>query len=174
MKIDLFDTIKQNELPMELAICADDLVVSLPESVGRVECLSNVTLKLVMSDSGHLLLMTAGHAIVTTECARCLSDVRQEIDFQAEITLTVAKTEILDESDDPVGVVWNGVLDMDQWISEEILVNLPSKVLCQEDCKGICPKCGQNLNQSECGCDRFVMDPRMQKVLDVFSEAKEV
>ena len=65
-------------------------------------------------------------------------------------------------------------LDIDRLIYDEILVNWPTKVLCKDDCKGICPVCGQNLNQQDCGCDRQVIDPRMAKFQDIFNEFKEV
>ena len=65
-------------------------------------------------------------------------------------------------------------LDVDRLIYDEILVNWPTKVLCKDDCKGICPVCGQNLNQQDCGCDRQVIDPRMAKFQDIFNEFKEV
>ena len=53
-------------------------------------------------------------------------------------------------------------------------MNWPAKVLCGEDCKGICPVCGANRNEKDCGCDTVVLDPRMQKFQDVFKDFKEV
>ena len=65
-------------------------------------------------------------------------------------------------------------LNLDRMVHDEILVNWPDKVLCRENCKGICPVCGQNLNDKDCGCDRVVLDPRMAKFQDIFNEFKEV
>jgi uncharacterized protein len=65
-------------------------------------------------------------------------------------------------------------LDVDRLIYGEILVNWPMKVLCREECKGLCKKCGQNLNQGACGCDQFVPDPRMAAFEDMFNNFKEV
>lgn len=65
-------------------------------------------------------------------------------------------------------------LDVDKLLFGEALLNWPSRVLCKEDCKGLCPVCGQNLNHGDCGCERKALDPRMAKVLDVFSKFKEV
>ena len=45
---------------------------------------------------------------------------------------------------------------------------------CKEDCKGLCPVCGTNLNEKECGCDRTVADPRMAAIQDIFKNFKEV
>ena len=65
-------------------------------------------------------------------------------------------------------------LDVDRLIASELMVNLPMKVLCREDCKGICRKCGKNLNEGACGCDDSVPDPRMSVIQDIFKQFKEV
>ena len=65
-------------------------------------------------------------------------------------------------------------LDVDKLLFGEALLNWPSRVLCKEDCKGLCPVCGQNLNHGDCGCERKALDPQMSKVLDIFSKFKEV
>ena len=54
----------------------------------------------------------------------------------------------------------------------EILVNWPMKTLCTEACKGICKKCGTNLNHSSCTCDTVELDPRMAKIRDIFNNTK--
>jgi uncharacterized protein len=65
-------------------------------------------------------------------------------------------------------------LDIDQIIYDEILINWPMKVLCREDCKGICRKCGTNLNNKTCLCDQKELDPRMAAIQDIFQQFKEV
>ena len=52
--------------------------------------------------------------------------------------------------------------DLDELLREDILLDLPSKYLCSPDCKGLCPKCGKNLNEGDCGCDRKEIDPRLE------------
>ena len=56
----------------------------------------------------------------------------------------------------------------------EILIGWPTKVLCSEDCKGICNVCGQNLNMGTCNCEDTALDPRMSVVRDLFKNFKEV
>lgn len=65
-------------------------------------------------------------------------------------------------------------LDADRLIYGELLYSWPTKVLCREDCRGICSNCGANLNEAECGCDRTAPDPRMAAFQDVFNKFKEV
>ena len=76
----------------------------------------------------------------------------------------------LDESDYITGMD----LDGDRLVCDEILIQWPLKVLCKEDCKGICSKCGQNLNHGECDCEKGSLDPRMAAISDIFSKFKEV
>ena len=65
-------------------------------------------------------------------------------------------------------------LDVDQLVRNEILIGWPTKILCGEDCKGICSVCGQNLNEGTCDCEDTSLDPRMSVIRDVFKNFKEV
>ena len=65
-------------------------------------------------------------------------------------------------------------LNVDDLIKNECLMDLPAKVLCKPDCKGICIQCGKDLNEGECGCDRFIPDPRMARIKDIFEAKREV
>ena len=65
-------------------------------------------------------------------------------------------------------------LDTEAFVHNEILVSWPGKILCREDCRGICPVCGRDLNKGDCGCDTFVPDPRMAVIQDIFHADKEV
>ena len=58
---------------------------------------------------------------------------------------------------------------MDEFITEEVNLFLPSKILCKPDCKGLCYKCGKNLNLGDCGCKKDV-DPRMEALLQLLDE----
>ena len=66
-------------------------------------------------------------------------------------------------------VVPNGILDLNEFITEEIQLFLPSKILCKPDCKGLCYKCGKNLNFGNCSCKKDV-DPRMEALLQLLDE----
>ena len=58
-------------------------------------------------------------------------------------------------------------INVETFVYNEILLNWPMKILCKEDCAGICNLCGKNLNEGDCGCDRFVPDPRMAAIQDI-------
>ncbi|MBQ6815325.1 MAG: DUF177 domain-containing protein [Lachnospiraceae bacterium] len=116
-------------------------------------------------------------------CDRCLEVVRTQLKIQTSIEVNLSDTdevalgkydseddEILDENDFVNGTEF----DVTKFAYGEILVNLPMKVLCKENCKGICNRCGTNLNHGSCGCDTTELDPRMAKALEVFNSFKEV
>jgi DUF177 domain-containing protein len=64
-------------------------------------------------------------------------------------------------------------IDLTPAVREQILLQIPASPLCREDCLGLCPKCGSDLNEGECGCDRAVMDPRWAALKGIQLEKKE-
>lgn len=104
-------------------------------------------------------------------CDRCLEDVTNSFDI--DVTREIDLNEIQDDSDFTAYVIDNE-FDVEKFVYNEILVNLPMKVLCNENCKGICNRCGANLNSQTCNCETKELDPRMSKILDVFNNFKEV
>jgi uncharacterized protein len=58
-------------------------------------------------------------------------------------------------------------IDLDPILIEQVLLALPLSVVCREECKGLCPVCGQELNERECGCERKVPDPRLAALKDI-------
>ena len=67
-----------------------------------------------------------------------------------------------EEDNDSYIEVQDYQLDLDELIRADILLELPTKFLCSPDCKGLCPKCGRNLNEGPCGCNTHQMDPRLE------------
>ena len=58
-------------------------------------------------------------------------------------------------------------LEVDELVYTEVILNLPSKHLCKADCKGLCFKCGKNLNEGDCGCKSDEPDPRFAKLREL-------
>ena len=135
-------------------------------------------------------LVIHGNASITVSipCDRCLENVQVplELDFIERVPAggdgspAVAESVPEDAADEigsafePDYYLQGYYLDVDKLLFGEALLNWPSRVLCKEDCKGLCPVCGQNLNHNDCGCVRKALDPQMSKVLDIFSKFKEV
>jgi len=108
-------------------------------------------------------------------CDRCLEPVPNELSF--DVIRMVDLSETRDESEEDLEeqpYVIGYCLDVDQLVCDELILNLPMKVLCSEDCKGICNRCGTNLNHETCDCDIRPTDPRMAVIQDIFKQFKEV
>ena len=137
--------------------------------------LKSEDLSLDITNVGEGKLELSGNITVTLAdtCARCLEDV--EVEVPVSFVYTVVKPDGYHEQDDDEPIFMDGFnLDCPALINNELLMSLPMKVLCREDCKGLCPVCGTNLNHGKCGCDTFVPDPRMAAIMDIFNANKEV
>lgn len=112
-----------------------------------------------------------GKTAVTLEipCDRCLEPVAVEIPL---VIKRECDKSFSDEDSEEESLIIGYNLDTEQLIYCEILVNWPMKTLCTEACKGICKKCGTNLNHSSCTCDTVELDPRMAKIRDIFNNGK--
>lgn len=92
-----------------------------------------------------------------TVCDRCAKPISLPLATKIFHTLV---TSLNDETNDELLLVNELRFDLDALVSEDIFLDLPSKILCSEDCKGICPKCGADLNAGSCSCEKEV-DPRL-------------
>lgn len=108
-------------------------------------------------------------------CSRCLEDVETplEIHFSKEVDFRESEEERLQELDE-LNYISGYNLDVDVLVYDEILIDFPLKVLCKENCKGICNVCGTNLNYGTCDCESTGTDPRMSVIRDIFKNFKEV
>ncbi len=132
---------------------------------------SPVSLTVSNVEKGKALLKGSAEMSLRAACGRCLAEV--PVDLALEFERTILSPETEGEEMDDQNFMDGFSLDVDALVHDEILMNWPAKILCKDDCKGICPVCGQNLNEGECGCDTFVPDPRMAVIQDIFKN-KEV
>lgn len=139
---------------------------------------SPVALKL--SNIGQSKALVQGNAKITfmLSCDRCLRDVDYTFDLSFD-SVVVSPDVISDdgneiEAEDSAVLMEGYHLNVDELINNELLLNWPMKILCREDCKGICKVCGKNRNDGDCSCDDFAPDPRMAAIKDLFNANKEV
>jgi uncharacterized protein len=131
--------------------------------------------------SGGVLLEGRFNGRLATACRRCLDEARLELPVRFLLNLVPRRQALpgvedeeaegqdrghgesagsfeLDEADEES---FDGKqIDLDPIFREQMLLALPMNALCREDCQGLCPQCGQNLNQARCGCQPQWEDPR--------------
>lgn len=100
-------------------------------------------------------------------CDRCANPTERSYSFSFRHILVAGLSE--DSSDDYIEAP-DYKLDTDALLRDDILLELPSKFLCKESCKGLCPKCGKNLNEGSCSCQRQEADPRLAVLRHLLSE----
>jgi uncharacterized protein len=108
---------------------------------------SEIRYDLLAQLQGHALLVTGKLSTpATLRCSRCLKTFRKP--------LTVREFVFHQE------LAGEDFVDLTENIREDIILELPQRALCQDDCRGLCPRCGQNLNESACQCDKSRGDLR--------------
>lgn len=123
----------------------------------------------VSDDAGAITLSATVHARVSTRCARCGKPVEYDKETPVEFLLVKEVEGAEEELQDDLYLIESDAVELDDILVPELILDMEMAVLCDEDCKGLCPKCGQNLNQGGCGCVRKEIDPRLavlQKFLD--------
>ncbi len=100
-------------------------------------------------------------------CARCCEAFKKELAYRFSHILVVSSVE--DDDSDYIEAP-DYMLDTDALLRDDILLELPSKFLCKDSCKGLCPKCGKNLNEGKCGCPEKEPDPRLAALAKLLEE----
>lgn len=95
---------------------------------------------------------------IDTQCDRCACPVNRV--FTVPISHTFV-TSLNNEDNDELILVENMKFDLDPLVREDIFLTLPQKILCKENCKGLCQYCGKNLNEGPCNCKKPI-DPRLE------------
>ena len=106
-------------------------------------------------------------------CARCLEPIRREVAKKFELLYRpqgadAGKEELsVTAAEAEVGYYQGEGLLLEDVLREQVLLALPLKAICRDDCKGLCPHCGHNLNQEQCNCAEPLEDPRWSALKDI-------
>ncbi|SMB94783.1 uncharacterized protein SAMN00808754_1110 [Thermanaeromonas toyohensis ToBE] len=110
-------------------------------------------------------------------CARCLETFIYPLEVPLEEEYcSEAVFQSLPEEDalrDEVRVYQGDILDLKPAVEEAFILALPMKWVCQEECRGLCPRCGKNLNIEQCDCREEEVDPRLAKLAKLLSEDRK-
>jgi len=107
------------------------------------------------------------------QCARCLDPVPQEITREFELLYRplgadAGRDELsVTDAEAEIGYYQGEGILLEDVLREQVLLALPLKITCREDCKGLCPHCGKNLNQEACSCNVPREDPRWAALKEV-------
>ncbi len=149
------------------AIKIEDYKINLnPDDLSRkdisdIECKSSVVIESVMDD---ITLKIDTVVSFKCNCDYCMECVNKSIDFSFNHIIKKSSTH---EDDLNCIITPNYKLDLDSVIREDILLEFPSVILCKSDCKGICQRCGKNLNLGDCSCEKIDIDPRMEALREL-------
>lgn len=124
----------------------DEITTPDPFLLNLEICLTKDSFVLTGNLSGHLVL----------SCSRCLKEFKYKLDIS--ITEELLKKDIQDLSK----------VDLKPIFRENIILNIPIKLICSDDCQGLCSQCGTNLNLKKCECKEDNIDPRLAKLQDFF------
>ena len=111
---------------------------------------------------GIITLKYRATAVLEYNCDRCGKRTSREEEYEFEHWLA-RELSSGDENDDYI-LVPTGTLDMDELVMTDVTLELPFQLLCREECKGLCPVCGADLNETTCNCNTKQVDPRLEKL----------
>ena len=177
MRIDISDVYSLDNREVTKSVQLDMTEFTSRQGKFPIQAGEPFDLTIANEEGKRLRLSGRMDATVQIPCDRCLEpvDVPFSITIDKEVPLGELSAETESDSDEAASYIdEDRLLDVDRLIYNELLVNWPAKVLCRPDCKGICPKCGTNLNFAACDCEQGELDPRMAQFQDVFHKFKEV
>ena len=112
-------------------------------------------------------------------CARCLEPVEQPVEASFDLIFRPQDADpggsdrAITTSETEIGYYEGDGLLLEDVLREQILLALPARILCREDCKGLCPECGRNRNQDPCDCAPAATDPRWSSLETIRSRVKQ-
>ncbi len=167
MLVNLSDVLKSEGRQVQKEVLLE--MTRFESGAGTFEILSKSPITFLFVNAGPGKVRIEGSASLTfrTCCDRCLTE--SPITLELVFRRTAAPMSTADEEADEWELEDDYRLDTEAFVRDEILIHWPVKILCREDCRGICPVCGRNRNIQECGCDTFVPDPRMAGIQDIFN-----
>lgn len=120
----------------------------------------------VILEKGVADLRLAVHTDILMACSRCLDDFSYPVHMDIQDLLSRRELEDMDYE-----LIEDGVeIDLKELVESHLYLSLPMKVLCKEDCKGLCQECGANRNHGQCSCGHEEIDPRFSALRDMFKE----
>ena len=129
----------------------------------------------ITNTAGYMRITLSASVDYSSECARCLAPVSG--DFTLSLEKTVAPRSLLvgldEDKLDDYAIIEDGFLDIDEQLLAQLEMEFPIRFLCREDCRGLCQRCGKNLNDGKCDCPEKEIDPRMAPLQKLLEQMKK-
>ncbi|MCC7439765.1 MAG: DUF177 domain-containing protein [Armatimonadetes bacterium] len=175
---------KRGEAQMELFITAladgdHSFAFTAPAAaIGLDEFLGEVTANGTVRRLAHEIIVAAQLAGgIARECDRCLAEteipVEADLSLYYHITVPGERTSQVDDQEIRELPGNHDSIILDEEARQALLLAIPLKTLCRDDCKGICPGCGADLNNEQCSCSTTEIDPRWQGLAGLFQKGEE-
>ena len=139
-------------VPFSTDVDLTDLVYGTQKPLSRVTAQGAVR-----NTAGVLVLKGTARVEITGVCDRCAADFSRQVDFPLDAVLSA---DASDEDDENVFPLEGGCADLEDIVRTTVVLNMDQQLLCRPDCKGLCFRCGKNLNLGPCDCTPEP-DPRM-------------
>ena len=178
MKIDIFKGYGNKEIietdvnPQELDLKLEDLSFD-----GKVLVICRI-----FKDVDLVRLLVKTHATLMMQCSRCIGNFKQNIVGEFSIVVRrLREGESIsdyiengeDDNEDSLIYIEHDIksIDITQFARDAIMLSIPLKPICSENCKGLCAECGQNLNVGKCKCGKKRIDPRWKDLKGLFGNS---
>src|SRR5918996_1531482 len=171
LRVDLGELARKKRLPIDESLPADHPL------------LAGAGFRLVGPLELHLQVQEATHDVVVlgrmegeaeVPCRRCLVPVRTPIDQEVTLLFRPGVSQVDAEAEEIYALPARGnELDLSQAIREHLLLAVPEFVECQDACRGLCPHCGVNLNETQCSCERGQIDDRWNALKKLTTKTKD-
>jgi uncharacterized protein len=133
----------------------------------------------ISRDKDRFVLEGRVKSTLELQCSRCLEPFDRPVDLPFDLrylprSINAGEGEREIEEDDLTTAFYeNDTIDLGQLMREQFYLSLPMKPLCSDDCRGLCPQCGTNLNRGDCACPSDWVDPRLAALAKLKNKQKE-
>jgi uncharacterized protein len=168
LRLDLARLERERSVPLRAEIPPDDPLWE--GNAAAFESPLSVDLRAQEVASGDVVVRGRIAGVIRSECRRCLDPVRSEL--SEELNIVYAPEDLLSGEESDVRPIPYGAreLNVGDAVREELILALDPFHVCDPSCRGLCPRCGTNLNQQSCGCVTEESDPRWDVLRTLKSE----
>ncbi|MBP2031626.1 uncharacterized protein J2Z42_000291 [Clostridium algifaecis] len=166
MKLDVSDLLEKDLFTKELDLILEE--DSFYDGSEHIDVVKPIKFSGSLEKTGDIFVLKGEvDTVLKLTCSRCLKKFDYAVNI--EIYEKFTDSEMINKDEDII-FINNGYIDINEILENNIILTLPIKRLCKKDCKGLCPKCGTNLNDSTCNCKKDEVDPRWAELKNMFSK----